>query len=476
MKRRRLFFGLLLLCAAGCAIGPGYQRPAVEAPAAWKASESSVNWKEASPNDAVPTGEWWVIFGDTELNELQTKALAANLDIQAAFARVTQARAVARQAVAGGLPSVEATPAYSHYQRTRSSFGGSGTFAGDTYQIPFDISYELDLWGRVRRGFEAAHAQAQASEAAYRTVLLSLRAEVARAYFLLRTFDSEMQTLEQAISLRRDALDLVTQRMQAGIVNELDVARAKTELASAEENAIDLRRRRAELENGLAVLCGEPASSFSLPVRPLLLEIPQVPAGLPSELLERRPDVAKAERELMAANARIGVAMAAFFPVVRLTGSGGFESAEIDSLFEQDSRTWSLGPSVSIPLFSGGRAKSNLQAAKAQFEEVAALYRQQVLVAFCEVEDALVNLRLRAEQAQTHQRALDSSRQAAELSSTRYKQGLVNYLEVVDAERSRLQAEREAVNLLSYRLVSTVLLIKALGGSWEPASAPTSSP
>ena len=458
---------LFLIAAAGCAIGPAYHRPVVETPAAWKNEQDPSLWKQAEPSDHAPRGMWWEIFGDAELNELMARTLAKNNDAQAALARVTQAKALARQATADWLPSANVTPAFDHFQRTRASFGGSGTFAGDTYSVPFDLSYEVDLWGRVRRSFEAASADAQAREAAYHSVLLSLTAETARLYLLARSLDSEIDILERTTGLRQESLDMASKRAEAGVVNELDVARAKTELAAAQAEAIDLHRRRAEIENALAVICGETASTFSLPPRPLTLDLPGVPAGLPSALLERRPDVAEAERAMAAANARIGVAKAAFFPTVSLTGAGGFESADVDALFDKDSRFWSIGPSISIPLFAGGRSKANLQATQASYDEAVAQYRQRVLTAFQEVEDALVNLRLRADQAEANARLLESARDSVRLSKARYDQGLVNYLEFVDAERSRLAAERTAVTLLSQRLVSTVLLIKAIGGGWD---------
>lgn len=474
MNRSVLF--IVSLFVSGCAIGPAYQRPATQTPTTWKTAPAP-EWQAAVPRDGVPRGAWWEAFQDKTLNLLEVQAVHTNHELHAAMARVAQARAIARISTAEWFPTLETNPSYDHFRRSLSGFGGGGGFTNDTFRIPLDLSYELDLWGRVRRSFEAATADAQASEAAYHTVLLTLTADVARAYFELRTLDAELAILQETTKLRQDALNLVRRRTEAGLVSQLDLARAKTELASAEAEGTDVQRRRAELENALAVLCGQLASEFRVVAQPAELTVPQIPAGVTSRVLERRPDIADAERRVAAANARIGVAQAASFPVVRLTGSAGLESPKLETLLEWDSRVWSLGPSVSIPLFSGGRNAANLRATKAEHEATVAGYRQQVVKAFQEVENALANLQWRAEQAQIQARIIDSSREAASLSRARYEQGLVNYLEVTDTERSRLEAERSALQILNQRLASTILLIKALGGGWdddvppEPASS-----
>ncbi len=460
---------------AGCAVGPTYRRPSVATPALWKSSTPSApaRWKEAAPQDTRTRGAWWEAFEDKGLDVLAVQAVHANQTLEAALARVEQARAAARISRAALAPTVEANPSYTKFRRSLSSIGSSGrSIESETVDVPFDLSYEVDLWGKVRRAFQEARADAQASAAAYETALLTLSGEVARNYFLLRALDAETDVLRQTVQLRQEALELVRQRFEAGIVGELDVARVRTELASAEADAVDVNRRRAELENALAVLIGKPAPEFVLAPSPLVEDPPAIPPGLPSAMLERRPDVAEAERAMAAANARIGVAQAAAFPVVRLTGSGGFESAEVDSLFEWDSRVWSLGPSVSVPLFAGGRNVANVQSARAAYDEAVADYRQRVLVAFQEVEDALANLRLLAEQADAQSRVLAAARDAAAISMARYRQGLISFLDVVDSERARLEAERGAAQLRGRRMASTVLLIKALGGGWdEPRAA-----
>ena len=464
MNRLGLFLVILL---TGCAVGPKYQRPAVESPSAWK--EFPIEWKQSTPA-AVPEQEaWWEIFGDPALNDLESQALSANLDLKMALARLDQAKAVARVSAAELLPTLDFSGSYSHFQRTLSSFGGTGFIKNDTYSIPFDLSYEVDLWGRVRRSFEASRAEAEATADAYYAARLSIGAEVASDYFLLRQLDKELKILNETVELRKEGLDIVSRRVDAGLASELDAVRARAEMATAEAEIADVERRRAEFEHALAVLCAQVPADFTVRKSAADAALPYVPAGVPSQLLERRPDVAESERLVAAANARIGVAQAAFFPVLRLTGSAGYEAAEFDMLFKSTSEVWALGPSVSVPLFAGGRNRANLKASKAAHEESVARYRKTVLTAFQEVENALVNLRRRAEQHEAQSRALDAVRQAASLSNARYEEGMISYLEVVDAERSRLEAERLEAQIRSQQMVSTVLLIKSLGGSWQAA-------
>ena len=345
-----------------------------------------------------------------------------------------------------------------------------GPLTANTFRAPLDLSYEIDLWGRVRRGFESARAEAQASLAAFYNVLLTLQGDVAQNYFAVRALDAEIATVTGTVDLRKEQVRLVRSRFEGGIGSELDVARAETELAMTEAEAASLAQRRNELENAIAILVGSNPSAFRLPAvgtngwNP---QPPAIPAGLPADLLERRPDVAEAERQLASANARIGVAKAAFFPVLSLTGSGGYVSGDIDSLFKWDSRTWSIGPSLSLPLFAGGRNRANYKRSRAAFEEAVAHYRQRVLVAFGEVENSLSGIRHLIDQAAAQQRAVANARRAAELATDRYRSGIVSYLEVVDASREALQAERADAQLAGQRLIAAVQLIRALGGGWE---------
>jgi outer membrane protein, multidrug efflux system len=464
---------LLLLevtAAAGVfTVGPDYQRPTNAIPSSYKAAPLG-SWKSAQPMDGVAKGEWWTVFQNPELNHLERRALGSNQNLKAALARVGQARAAARVARADLLPSLNLAPSYDRQRFSPNQEPSFGNLTASTFSVPLDLSYEIDLWGRVRRGFEGARAEAQASLADYYSVLLTLEADIAQDYFALCAFDSEIETVKATVGLRRQQVDLVRSRFEGGIGNDLDVARAQAELATTEEDAAALAQSRSELENALAILAGANPSEFRLPTGVTTNwdpHPPAVPAGLPAELLERRPDVAQAERQLAAANARIGVAKGAFFPVISLTASGGYLSGDVQTLFNWDSRVWSIGPSVSLPIFAGGRNRANLRRSKDVFEESIARYRQQVLVAFGEVENSLAANGFLSQQYEAHQRALSNSRRAAELASEKYRSGIVNYLDVVDANREALQVERANARLAGQRLNAVVQLIKALGGGWD---------
>jgi multidrug efflux system outer membrane protein len=450
-------------------IGPDYHRPTNVAPASYKAAELGT-WKEGRPLDDVPKGNWWEVFGDPALNDLETQGMAANQTIKASLARLEQSRAVARVARSEFLPNINASPYWTRQRYSPNQSPSFGSLTANSFSVPLDLSYEVDLWGRVRRSFESARADAQSSLADFYNLSLTLQADIAQNYFTLRALDAEIATVTATVGLRREQVQLVRSRFEGGIGNELDVARAETELATAEADAASLAQRRSQLENALAILVGRIPSSFHVTNsangvwRP---QVPEVPAGLPSELLERRPDVARAERQLASANARIGVAKAAFFPVLRLTASGGYLSGDLDELLQWDSRVWSIGPSLSLPIFAGGRNRANYRRSRAAFDEAVALYRQQVLVAFGEVENSLSGLRFLFEQYLARQRAVDNARRAADLATERYRAGLVSYLEVVDANREALQAERANAQLSGQRLNASVQLIKALGGGWH---------
>jgi hydrophobe/amphiphile efflux-1 (HAE1) family protein/NodT family efflux transporter outer membrane factor (OMF) lipoprotein len=472
---------LLALIAAGCAVGPDYKRPETKAPESYKSSPlltSGVTntevgvWKEGRPLDNVPKGNWWEIFGDSALNDLERQATQANQELKAAVARVDQARATARVSRSELLPTIDFNPSVSRDRFSPNQDPSFGNITANSFRVPLDLSYEVDLWGRVRRGFEAARADATASLAAFHNVLLTLQADIAQNYFALRALDSEIAVVEATVGLRREQVALVRSRFEGGIGNELDVARAETELASTEAEAAVLARRRAELENAIAILVGANPASFTVAraTERWSPEAPAVPIGLPSELLERRPDVAEAERQLAASNARIGVAKAAFFPVLRLTASGGFLSGEVENLFNWDSHVWSIGPSLSLPIFAGGRNRANLERSRASYDESVAAYRQRILVAFGEVENSLAGVRYLATQNEAQNRALANARRAAELATERYRAGIVSYLEVVDANRAALQTERGTAQLTGQRLATTVQLIKALGGGWSEGS------
>jgi outer membrane protein, multidrug efflux system len=464
IKLAPLFVAPLLLTACKT-IGPNYQAP--KSPAAQQFKEATADNKGAFTLD----DKWWEVFGDAKLNELQAEATKANPQLQAAAARVTQARAVARVTEADLLPTVNFDPEASRSRQSENRPIQPGSpliaYTANRFKVPLDAAYEIDFWGKIKRSSESAVARADAAGAAYRTALLSLQGDIAQNYFALRSLDAERAILRSNIELRQQGLALTRSRFKGGITSELDVTRAEAELAATEAESIGIGKRRAELEHALAVLQGKTPAEFNLAESPLDLAPPKVPAGLPSELLERRPDVAEAERLAAARNAEIGVAQAAFLPAVRLTGQAGFESADLSDLLRAGSRIWTTGIGLALPVFEGGRNKANLERAQAAFEENRALYRQRVLVAFQEVESSLAGLRVLAEQSAAQQRAVVSAQKSTQISNTRYKAGLVTYLDVLDAQRTALANQRLATQLAGQRLVSSVALVKALGGGWQ---------
>jgi outer membrane protein, multidrug efflux system len=464
---------VISVVAGPLTIGPDYKRPEAEAPAAYKAQQFGA-WKEARPADHLPKGPWWELFGDPVLNALEARALEANQDLKSAFAVVNQSRAAARVARAEFFPTLDANPAYRRERFSPNQEPSFGAITANTFRMPLDLSYEIDLWGRVRRSFESARAEAGATLAAFHNVLLTLQADLGQNYFRLRAIDADIAVLERTVAVRHEQVDIVRGRFEAGLGTELDVARARSELATSEAEVAEAKRRRIEFENAIAILVGQTASSFTLAKyenadTAWQATPPVIPADLPSNLLERRPDIAEAERRLAADNARIGIAKAAFFPAVRLTGSAGYMSAELDNLFNWESRFWSIGPSVSLPIFAGGRNLANLRASRARFEESVARYRQRVLIAFGEVENALAGIQLLAEQAAAQERALTSARLARDLAMASFSAGLSNFLDVIDADRVALQAHRATVQVTGQRYVAAVQLIKALGGEWTIA-------
>ncbi len=448
-------------------MGPDYEKPAAGAPAAFAEAGP---WKVAAPKDNLPKAGWWRIFADPQLDRLEAQAGGANLTVQAALARFDQACAVARVSRAALLPSVAANfdPDRSRYSGHREEPPGSGSpvYTANSIDAQLDLGYQLDVFGRVRRGYESARELAQAQWADYQNVLLGLQTEVARDYFALRSLRAQRDLLSRTVDLRRQALDLVRKRRIGGASDDLDVDQAEAELASIQSDALAVDQSSARLRHALATLVGSPPEDFTLDPEALAAEPPALPAGLPSELLERRPDVAAAERTLAAANAQIGLAKAAFFPSIGLTAGAGFNSTAFGTLLQASSREWSLGPFVSLPLFQGGANQANYQRSKAAYREQVALYRQQVLGAFADVEDGLSDLRLLAAREEALGRAAAASGKAANLSTIRYKQGVADYFEVIEAERTALDDQLQATELQGERFLASVQLIKALGGGW----------
>jgi multidrug efflux system outer membrane protein len=466
--RRPIFLAVSLSMAmlAGCAVGPNYSRPRVASPTLWKEGVVATNTTVLATN-------CWTIFNDAELDSLETQAIAANQDLKRAVARVTEARAIARMAEADVYPSVSASGGHSRNRTSENvAHAPRSDFEYQDHYRQIELGYEVDAWGRVRRSIEAAKADFAATETDRQVVLLTLTADVAHNYILLRSLDREKEVVQATIALRRDTVQLQETRNQAGLINEVDVTRARTELANVEAELHSINRGRAQIEHALAILCDKAPAEFTVSATPKNLVPPQIPAGLPSTLLERRPDVVAAEHQLHAECARIGIAEAAFFPTIKLTGYGGGASADLGTLFNWQSRFWSLGPSIHFPIFEGGRNQANLKATKARYEQSIASYRGTVLNAFREVEDSLSDLSTLTAQGQAVNRALVSARTTATLADERYQRGLTSYLDVVDAQRAALQAERTEVQLDGQRAVSTILLAKALGGGWQRPDAP----
>jgi multidrug efflux system outer membrane protein len=458
--------GLLLLVTASCTVGPNYQPPvpAQFAPAGW-------HWKLAEPGDAVPKGDWWNVFHDPVLAGLESNALAGNQNLRAAVARVDQARAAARLTRSQFFPELSLDPSF-----TRQRVSGNEPLPFpvklkpvylDTFNVPLDLSYEIDLWGRVRRSFQSAAAQAQATVADSQNILLILTADIAVNYFLLRSLDGQTASLEGDLQLRGDSVRILQARYGAGSIPEMDAAQARAGLAGARSDLADLRRQRAETLDALALLCGRPASSFTLTASPLAGSPPAVPAGLPSSVLERRPDIAAAERNLAAKSAQIGAARAAWFPVVRLTGQAGYLSGQANNLFSMDSLAFSLGPGASLPLFTAGRTAAQVRQAQSAYQESLANYQQAALTAFKEVEDSLAQITFWTAQAAAQADALASARRVTELTQARCDAGLLTHFEVVTARRAELQQERQTAELTGRRYAATIRLIKALGGGWK---------
>ncbi len=456
------------LTAAAWAATPIIVTPAAFRDNLGELDARSVLWKTAEPADTSVRGAWWDIFSDPKLDDVIVRALEANQDLRAAAARVEQARASAGLARSNFWPQVAAHGIGIREQTSSTTDIVFPNTLTTTYRAPLTISWELDLFGRVRHLNASARAEAEASAATFESVRLALTTDVAATYFSLRALDYELSLVRDGIGLRRRARDLAQSRYSLGHAAELDLVRAEAELAATEAELAALANRRAAHQHALAVLLGATAPDFAIASTPAELGAPPlIPAGLPAGLLERRPDIAAAERGLAAATARIGVARAAFFPAISLTGSAGYVSGEIDQLFRVDSRIWSIGPSLYLPIFQGGRNRAQLQRSSAAYEEAVAVYRQRVLVAFREVQDALTATQLLSEQSTAQERALVASRRAVGLAQTRYNAGLVSFLEVIDAQRTLLTTERTSAQLGALRLNTSVALIKALGGGWQ---------
>lgn len=497
---------LAVLPLASCTVGPDYRRPAMPVPPAYTTATTQ-------PTTRPLTQDWWQLFGDPALTALEEEAISRNYDLQAAMARVEQARATAGVARAGFFPSANFGPSFTRSARGESgaavvtggggtiinngtatdgtgnatgstggvvlSGGGGGTQYANSVSLPLDLSYEIDLWGRVRRQYEAARARTQASINDFGFVRLTLTADVATNYFNLRSLDAQDEIATRNIETYKRQLDFLEKQGKAGFAAPLDVIQVRTLLSSTEATRFDLQRQRRLSQNAIAVLIGRPPSELSLPSRPLTAMLPDVPAGLPADLLRQRPDVAEAEATLVATNAQIGEAIAEFLPTLSLGASAGWRSDTVKGAFDFANRFFSVGPAVSVPIFDASLGP-NLNLARAQYVEQLAAYRTTLLGAFRDVEDAMTNIDLRARQSEAQERAVADAREYVRLAEIQNRQGILTPLQVLDADRTLLQNELTAAQILNARMASTVLLIRAIGGGWSadlpPSFLPTTRP
>jgi multidrug efflux system outer membrane protein len=470
MRRLRGFVvSILLIGLAGCAVGPKYQRATVPTAPSWSTEGP---WRAATPKDAIPKGEWWSVYGDDQLNAYEHQATSGNQSLQIALQRLEQARQVAVNSEAGLFPSLSAG-ATAQRQRLSANralaVGVPATTAvtQNSFSLPFVVNYELDLFGRVRKNIESTKASFQASAADLENVRLLVTSEIAANYFSVRELDAEIEVLQQAIGYQRKGLQLVENRHSEGIASGLDLAQQQTVVEATVAQLALLQRQRFQFEHSLAVLVGVPASSFHVPQGALSRTIPAVPVGVPSDVLERRPDVAEAERQVASSNALIGVAKTGYYPSIILGGGGGWQSSNISRLADVPSTFWSLGASLAQTIASGGRVRSQVRFAEAGNQAAVAAYRQTVLVAFQEVEDGLTGLNTLNDAAQTQQRAVASAQRALEIANNRYVGGLVSYLDVVTAQETLLTNQRLATQIQGQQLLASVVLVKGLGGGWD---------
>ncbi len=465
LPRRRLL--VPLACAAAllsaCAVGPDYARPDAPVPQDYKEARG---WQPAAPQDDVPRGDWWAVFADPVLDALMRRVDIDNYTIQAAEAQYRQARELTAQAGAALYPTVNASVSKTRTQGTQSSTVLSSNLQNN-YSALLSPTWEIDLWGGLRRGREAASAAEQASAADLESARLSARAQLAASYFQLRVLDAQHVLLSETVQAYERALQITRNRLASGVVTPADVAQAESQLQTARTNLLDTGLSRAQTEHAIALLVGKAPADFALTAGALTDAVPEVPAGLPSTLLQRRPDIAAAERRMAAANAQIGVAVAAFFPTLTLSAQGGYQSTTYADWFTRPSRIWSVGPQLAATLFDGGARSAARRGAEAAYDAEVASYRQTVLTAFQEVEDNLAALRILAQEQQTQEAARNAAKTSLNIVSNQYRAGTVTYLDVVQAQTTLLTAESNLLNIRNRRLAASVGLVKALGGGWE---------
>jgi NodT family efflux transporter outer membrane factor (OMF) lipoprotein len=461
------------LLFTGCAVGPKYRTPSLPTPPAYK---EIGNWKTAQPNDNNLGGNWWEIFQDSELNALEQQINVSNQNLKAAVAQYQQSRAALRYVRADYYPTVTASPSATRERFSNNRPPASSGFDGLTFNdfvVPLNLSYQVNAWGRVSRNVESFREQAQASAGDLAVVSLSMHAALAVDYFAARTLDAEEKLLQDTVTQYQQAFQLNEDRYEGGLASEVEVEQARTILETTRAQMIDVGVARAQFEHATAVLLGKAPADFTLPPLPLTAPPPPIPVGIPSELLERRPDIAAAERRVASANAQVGLAKAAYYPLVNILGTGGFESGTITTLLQGPSALWSVGASAAVTVFDVGRRRAFNDQAKAAYDSSVAFYRETVLSSFQQVEDNLAALRVLEQEAGVQETAVQAAQRSLDLSNTRYEGGVTSYLEVITAQNAALSDEVTAVNILGRRMASAVLLMEALGGGWNRSGLPS---
>jgi NodT family efflux transporter outer membrane factor (OMF) lipoprotein len=472
---------LVIIELTACTVGPKYIKASTPTPPAYKEQppasyDGAEQWQPANPADQASRGNWWKIFGDPELNGLEEQIATSNQTLKVAEARFREARAAIRFTRASQFPAISTAPSAAYTKNSDYSPNSPSqvqTASTGDFVLPVDLSYELDLWGRVRRTVAAAREEAQATSADYATAKLSLEAELAMDYFELRSADAQKQLLDDTVKAYTDNVQLTTHRFKGGVAPRADVAQAQTQLDTTRVQDTDVTVQRAQFEHAIAILIGKPPAEFSLALLPLEGLPPSIPTGLPSELLQRRPDIASVERRMAEANQQIGIARAAYFPTVTLDGTAGFAGIQGSNWFTWPAGFWALGPSLAETLFDAGRRRATSESARANYDATVASYRQTTLTAFQEVEDNLAALRILQNEAQQQDQAVASSRDSLHLFTNRYKGGVDTYLQVITAQTTELSNELNAIDILRRRMDASVLLVKALGGGWSVSNLPT---
>jgi NodT family efflux transporter outer membrane factor (OMF) lipoprotein len=479
MRLRGASFTVAAVLLAGCNVGPNYTRPSVPAAPAYKEQppaefKESNGWQQAQPGDDKIRADWWAIFGSAELNALEEQVDPSNQTLKAAEARFREARALIQLNRSNLYPTISTSPSITSNRSSSNAIDASTPRQYGNFLLPIDLNYELDAWGRIHRSIAAAREETQATAADLETMRLSVHAELAVDYFELRSLDAQKQLLDRTLVAYQKALDLTQNRFDGGLSSRAEVAQARTQLETTRALDIGVGVDRAQFEHAIAVLTGRTPETLSLPAAALNSTPPVIPIGIPSILLERRPDIAASERRVAEANEQIGIAQAAFFPNLLLTATGGLQGETFVNWLTWPSRFWAVGPSMLQTIFDGGRRRAQANSATASYDETVANYQQAALSAFQQVEDNLSTLRILSEQAKAQRVAVEAAQQSLELSLNRYQGGLVTYLEVVSAQTITLQNESTEVDLLRRRMDASVLLIKALGGGWDVSKLPAS--